>query len=130
MILARNLFFLFSITIFAAASLMLDIFNYNPYKSSLGVFINFYISFALTVAGIFTLLIFYSKCKFKKEKNHIQFFWPSVRQASLVAIAISILLILEGIKILDWWVGGPLAISTVLLELFFQTAPISKKRLN
>lgn len=128
--LIRNLFFLFSITLFALASFVLDLFNYNPYKSGLSVFLNFYISFFVLVAGILSFVLFFVKSRFKKEKNFNLFFWPSIRQASLLSLGFTVLLVLQGLKILDWWVGGPLLIAAILLELFFQTVSPAKKKIK
>ncbi len=119
--LIRNLFFLFSVTLFAAASTVLDIFNYNPYQASQSAFINFYISFCFAVAGIASIVIYYLKIKYFKDKAINSYFWPSVRQGFLFAAALTLLLLLKGLRLLDWWVGIPLLIAVVLLELFFQT---------
>lgn len=120
--LIRNLFFTISITLFATASIILDIFNYNPYQSSYIAFINLYISILFAVAGVMSLIIYYTKISANRDKNIYGFWWPSVRQAFLVAACIDTILILKGLKILDWWVAGPLVISIILLELYFQTS--------
>jgi hypothetical protein len=119
--LIRNLFFLFSVTLFAAASTVLNIFNYNPYLSGADVFINFYISLCIAVAGILSIVIYYLKIKYFKDKAINSYFWPSVRQGLLFSTAITLLLLLKGLRLLDWWVGIPLLIAVVLMELFFQT---------
>lgn len=127
--LIRNLFFLFTITAFAIASLVLDLFNYDPYSSNLSVFINFYVSFFLSVAGIFSFIIYFLKYRVSKDKTINAFFLPSVRQALLISLAITILLLLRMLQILDWWVGGPLVVAIILLELFFQTnSPLKKHK--
>ena len=115
------LFFLFSVTIFAIASTILDIFNYNPYQSGLAVFANFYVSFFLSVTGVLAIAIFFLKIKIKKGEWSQVHLLPAIRQASLVALSLTVLLILKGLKLLDWWVAGPLVIAIFLLELFFQT---------
>lgn len=128
MTLIRNLFFLFAITLFAVASLVLDLFNYNPYEASSGVFANFFVSFFISLAGICAFVIYYTKIRFSKDKSINAFFLPSLRQGALVSLAFTVILILKTLKILDWWIGGPMIIAIVLLELFFQTvSPIKKK---
>jgi asparagine N-glycosylation enzyme membrane subunit Stt3 len=126
--LIRNLFFLLSVTLFAVASTVLDIFNYNPYKSNLSVFINFYTSFFIGLTGILSLIIYYTKLKIKKDKSIYAYFWPSVRQSALVSFSVTLLLMLKGLKLLDWWVGLPLVVSIILLELFFQTTSSNIKQ--
>jgi len=132
MTLIRNLFFLFTITIFALASLILDMFNYNPYQSGSGVFMNFFVSFFVSLSGIIAFAIYYTKIKMSKDKSINAFFLPSIRQAALISLALTILLVLKVLRILDWWVAGPLVIAIILLELFFQTnSPIKKaKKVN
>ncbi len=131
MTLIRNLFFLFTITIFALASLVLDIFNYNPYESGRGVFINFFTSLCLSLTGIIAFIIYFMKLKLGKEKNINSYFFPSIRQGFLVSLGITLLLILRSLQILDWWVAGPMVIAVILLELFFQTSsPIKKHKKN
>lgn len=126
--LARNLFFLFTITIFALASLVLDTFNYNPYQSNNGVFINFFISFFVAAAGVFAFIIYALKMKFSKDKKINAPLIPSMRQGLLISIGITLLLILRTLQILDWWVAGPMVIAVILLELFFQTSSPTKNK--
>lgn len=128
--LKKNLFFLFSLTIFAIASTIISIFNYNPYVSSTSVFINFYSSFCLALAGIVAIFIYFIKIYFHKDKNIYGYFWPSIRQAIFFSLGITIILLFRGLRILDWWVGGPLLIAVVLLELFFQTITPNIKTLR
>lgn len=129
--LARNLFFLFTITVFAFASVILDIFNYNPYQSNNSVFINLFVSLFFAIGGIFSFIIYFTKLKLSKDKNINAYFFSSVRQGILIAIAVIVLLVLRTLQILDWWVAGPTIIAIVLLELFFKTnAPLKKHKQN
>ena len=120
MVIKRNLFFLFSITLFAVASTVLDLFNYNPFTANIGIFINFYVSLTLAITGIIGLIIFYIKISRHKNLSNA-YFWPSVRLAFFISLGLNTLLFLKGMKLLDIWVGIPLMIAIVLLELFFQT---------
>lgn len=121
MILLRNLFFLAAITIFAVASTILTIYNYSPYLSDKTVYINFYASFLFAVAGIVSLLIFGVRERFSKRESKNQFFWPSVREGVLFSTAGTTLLLLQGLRILDWLIGISIMVVAILLELFFQT---------
>jgi hypothetical protein len=128
--LKRNLFFLFTITLFATASLVLDIFNYNPYQASSAVFVNFYVSLFLSLGGVGAFFIYYLKIKSSKDKLIYAYFWPSVRQGASFAAILSLLLFLHSMKILDWWVGTSAVVVAVLLELFFQTKRPSEKKME
>lgn len=119
--LKRNLFFIFTVTLFAFASLVLDLFNNNPYQSGPSVFINFYISLFLTFTGICSLAIYYLKIKTRRDKIIYLIFWSSVRQGAIVSLGITSLFVLAGFKVLDWWIGISVLIVYSLLELFFQT---------
>lgn len=119
--LKRNLFYLFFITIFSILSIILCISNYNPYKINLIQFVYFYSSFFVTVAGILSIIIFYIKIILQKKETIYIHFWPAVRQGLIISLGLSVLLILKGLKLLDWWVGIPIIVIILLLELFFQT---------
>jgi len=126
--LKNNLFFLFSITVFAIASTILSVFNNNPYQSTPEVFIVFYLSLFLALTGVLSIIIYYAKLKFHKNKNIYGFFWPSLRQSALFSLGVTILAVLKSLKILDWWVGGPLLIAVLLLEFFFQTVSPTRNK--
>jgi len=129
--LVRNLFFLFAVTIFATASVVLDIFNYNPFESGASVFTNFFVSLFFAVAGITSFVVYFSKLRLSKDKNINAYFLSSIRQGLLLSTGIIILIILRTLQILDWWVAGPLIIAVILLEMFFQTnSPLKKKLTN
>lgn len=121
MIIVRNLFFLFSVTIFGIASVILAVFNYNPFTANIPAFINFYLSFFVALTGILAIALFYLKTNRKKSTSSNIFFWPSIRQASFFSAAITVLLALKGLKILDFLIGISVIIVVFLLELFFRT---------
>lgn len=120
-----RLFLILTLLLFSAVSLVIDFFNYNPYESGTGVFINFFVSLFIFGISFFTLIIFYLRIWAKKPSTKAGY-WPIVRQATLISVALTVLTILKVLKILDWWVAGPLVIAVFLLELFFQT--ISRQR--
>ncbi|MEI7792095.1 MAG: hypothetical protein WCI57_01250 [Candidatus Berkelbacteria bacterium] len=121
MALLRNLFFLFSLTVLAVASTVISIFNYDPYQAGRTIFVNFYVSFFMALAGIVAIALYFIKSRVSKEKTIYNHFWPSVRQASLFSLAATAALFLASMHILDWLTGISLLIVTALLELFFQT---------
>lgn len=121
MSLVRNLFFLFTVTIFGIASTILNIFNYNPYSANTSELINFYISLFVGIGGVTAIVIIYLKSKMIKKANLSIAFWPSIRQGSLVSLGITSTLLLRGLRILDWLIGVSILVVVALLELFFQT---------
>lgn len=125
--LKAKLFFTAAIVFFALASLFLTLFNYNPYQANYTVFFLFYMSLFITLAGICTFVILFFKSRFSANQILSDLFWPSVRQGLLFSLIICLLLVFAGLKILDLWVGVPLAIAIILLELFFRGNKYKKR---
>lgn len=117
--LKAKLFFLVSVSVFAFAALILALFNYNPYKADISVFVLFYLSFWMTVCGILTAILLFARSRFA-EKLLSATFWPTLRLSAIISLALTVLLCLDGLKILDLWVGVPLTIAILMLELFFR----------
>jgi len=118
---AKQLFFILSLTIFAIATFVLTLFNYNPYEAESSIFSLFYLSLLFSLTGVLSLALIYVKFKIKKNVSFGNIFWPSVRQAFFLSGALSLLLFLLGLNVLDKFVGISLLIVIILLELFFQT---------
>ena len=126
MTLLRNLFFLFAITVFAITSTVLSIYNYNPFESNAKVLVNFYASFAISLAGLLGLAVYYIRSRAKQVETVNLYFWPSVRQGILLSTGLTIILILQGFRILDWLVGISVMAVVILCELFFETKKFNK----
>lgn len=122
--LSRNLFFLFAITVFAFASVVLTLFNYNPNTSNQTVFLNFYGSLLIMLTGVFSLTLYLLKNKNAKNETVYHIFWPSVRQGLFIGICLTTLLYLQGTKVLDPLITVSIIIITILLELFFESKKI------
>lgn len=128
--LSRNLFTLFSFMTFAGASVILSFFNYNPYQANNGILINFYVSLFVFLASFGGIALYYAKILIGKNEKIYTIFWPSVRQATFVAVAISTLLYLQSLRILDWLIGISVCLVTILLELFFESKKHIKPKKN
>lgn len=124
--LKANLFFLYSITTVAIASLILCVFNYNPFDANITIFIYFYSALLISLFGIFTVIAFYTKIHFGKSELIYSLFWPSARQAIFFSLAITVLAVLRGFRLLDLWTGVPIIIVIMLMELFFQNKKVKK----
>jgi hypothetical protein len=122
-----KIFFLAAISLFALASLLLTIVNYNPYNSDSSVFITFYVSLLISLTGIFSFLIIFIKSRLTEENIFLRSFWGSLRQSSLLAIIITLLLALKGLKVLDLWVSVPLSIAIVMVEMYIRGISRNKK---
>lgn len=124
MTILRNLFFLFAITIFTITSTILAVYNYNPFSSNISVFMDFYISFFFALAGIIAIAIYYIKSRKTKSEDAAKHFWSTVRESCFISLAVTVILALQGLKMLDLLVGSSVIIVTVLLELFFRTKKV------
>lgn len=126
----RNLFFLFVITIFSLISVVLCVSNYNPFSIGLYQFVYFYSSVMFTLWGFASIILFGLKIKLSRKETIYIHFWPAVRQGMFFAIGITLILVLRGLQLLDIWVGVPVIIIIILIELFFQTKNVSKKAVS
>lgn len=117
--LKAKLFFVIAVSVFALAALILTLFNYNPYTSDYSVFVLFYVSLWASLTGVITVISLFIRSRFS-GKLMSMVFWPTLRISAIFALAITALLLLKGMKILDLWVGVPLAVAIVMLELFFR----------
>ncbi len=119
--LKKSLFFLFAIIMVTMATLVVVLNNYNPYQSGYLIYFLFYFSLFLILSGVISIIIFYSKIYIFKNSLLYTLFKPSLRQGVIISLGLVALLLLQGLKVLDFWVGIPLVIVIVLIELFFQT---------
>lgn len=85
------------------------------------IFTQFYISLLISLTGIIALIILFLRYRFSKNNLFLKNFWPAIRQGFFVAAALTLLLFLLGLKVLDSFVGISFLIVIILLELFFQT---------
>ena len=125
-----KIFFLTSVSLFALASLLLTIVNYNPFTSESSVFITFYISLLISLTGIFSFLLLFVKSRFTEENVFLRNFGESIRQSFLLAVIATLLLALKGLKVLDLWVSVPLTIAIVIVEMYIRGISRSKPHGN
>lgn len=114
------LFFNISVFLFAIALVLVTIANNDPLAAGFNVFTTFYAAFFVVLWSALTLLIFFLKSRISNELQ-ISSYYPTLRQALFLAIALTILLLLQGLNIFDWWVGVSIIIAFCLLELFFES---------
>jgi hypothetical protein len=115
------LFFNISVSLFSLASLLVTIANNDPFSSSFQTFLIFYLSFFVFIWSITTLLIFLIKSRIYNNQLLLGSYFPTVRQSFFVSVTLTIILLLYGLEIFDWWIGVSVIVSFLLLELFFET---------
>jgi len=119
--LKKSLFFIYSILVVAFATFVIVLNNYNPYQSAQLIFVLFYFSLFLFLTSLISLIIFYTKIYVFKNSMIYALFLPSLRQSAIISAGIVTMVLLQGLRLLDFWVGIPLLIVIILIELFFQT---------
>ena len=118
---------MFTITVFAIISVILCLFNYNPFQIGIVQFIYFFLSVLFGLWGIITIILFGLKIRLSHKETIYIHFWPAARQGLILALGLTFILILQGLKLLDIWVGIPIMVIIILLEMFFQTKKHSAK---
>lgn len=83
--------------------------------------IAFYASFTLVVACFFSLLSFVARKKLSNNELYFANIKVSFRQSFLLAIFLDLTLFIASINLLTWWDITLLALSLVLLELYFES---------
>jgi ABC-type Mn2+/Zn2+ transport system permease subunit len=114
-------------TLFCWAAFVAILFNVNPYSASTLEFIFFFSSFALAVIGTCSVVGFLLRRVFLKDDEiifrHVK---HTFRQAILVAIVLTLLLILQAMRLLTWW-NLPLPI---LFAIFLETIVFTKRKFS
>lgn len=118
------LFFIFTITLIALGTWFLILFNIDPYQTDLMSIAAFYASLLIWLSGLICLLLFYLRIKLSNKEIVFAHLPLSARQAILFSLIIVVIMILSSLNVLTWWTSALLAISILLLELFFQTKKV------
>lgn len=79
----------------------------------------FYLTLAILLVSIFTLIGFFSRKFFSPKSISFSLVGVSFRQAILLSVVVISTLLFQGLKILSWWSVLLLVGSVVLLELYF-----------
>lgn len=109
------------------AAFIAVIFNVNPYSASTMEFVFFFSSFALAVVGTCSVVGFLLRRLFLKDDEiifrHVK---HTFRQSILIAAVLTLLLILQGLRLLTWW-NFPLPI---VLGVFLETIVFTKRKFS
>ena len=100
-------------TVICWIALVFVIFNLDPYQSGFLGFMFFYSSLFLSVLGTVSVLGFLIRRKILKDDEivfrHVK---KTFRQAILVAIFVTVVLLMQQLRLLTWW-------NFILLSLLF-----------
>ena len=92
----------------------------NPQQGTLVIAL-FYISTVVVISCFFSLINFYIRKKLRNNEIYFANIKVSFRQSFILAIFVGITLFLASIRLLTWWDMILLALSLILLELYFES---------
>jgi len=82
------------LTLISLGFLVYILTNIDPYNASILIFVLFFLSFCVALAGLFTLTEFYLRKLFVKNKIAIRLFKTSFKHGILIAIILTAILLL------------------------------------
>lgn len=121
--LKNALFSLFTFTLLAFGGWMTILFNVDPGKADRFIFIALYACLFMFLLGVLTFIGFGIRILLSNREVIYAHFPVSVRQATLVALAIVGLLFLQSLRVLSWIDGLAFVLAVLLLEMFFRAKP-------
>lgn len=127
MVLRLYLFSLYATLILSAGLAAFLIFNINPFQSPFWILILFYLTVLLFFASLFSLIFFYLKVWATNREVIFSHLLPTLRQSLLMSLAITGLLFLQQLRVLNWWVGVLFVLAVAMIELFFRSKKTNLK---
>lgn len=115
------LFSLYSSTLVALAVWLSIVFFSDPNVADMVTMIAFFVSFFLWLSGLVTFLIFQTKIMITHHEVIYAHLPSSIRQASFISAALTLLSILQTIQVLSWWSAILVIAIFILFELFFRS---------
>jgi len=106
-------------TLVALVALGLVVYYVNPFRDGVLGQTLFYISLFFSITGAATLFLFWLRRKFANNETVYLNVGVSFRQGMLVALAVSLMFLLQSLRLLVWWDGGLIVAGVLLVELWF-----------
>lgn len=104
-------------TIIAWVGFFTIIFNFDPQEANWIIFVLFYLSLFLAVSGTLSIIGFFARILLLRKRSILRYLVAeSFRQATIVAAALVVTLILQSVRILTWWNMALLILATAALE--------------
>lgn len=119
MIYSYYIIIIFIATMLSWTSFLLIINRLSPFVSGYLALTLFYLSLFIALMGSFTLLNYYTRLVFKKEKIKLYDLNIAIRQSALMSIFICISLAFQRLRILNLWDALLLFIIIALTEYYF-----------
>jgi len=93
----------------------------DPGQINIDIFIVFYLSLFLAIAGLVSLIGFAVRVKVGRGETIYNHMGVSARQAILLSLVLVGLLLLQAVRVLNWWDGILLVTAILMLELYFKS---------
>ncbi|MDQ5938896.1 MAG: hypothetical protein QG603_538 [Patescibacteria group bacterium] len=104
-------------TIIAWVGFFTIIFNFDPQEANWIIFILFYLSLFLAVSGTLSIIGFFARILLLRKRSILRYLVAeSFRQATIVAAALVVTMILQSVRILTWWNMALLILAAAALE--------------
>jgi len=114
-------FTLVSGTLLFLAAWLWVLVQFDPQNGGAWALILFFASLLGFLIGLFSLLFFYVRFKLKGADAAVHFMPRNLRQATILAIAIVVVLILQALQVLFWWNFLVVVLLALLIESYFLT---------
>ncbi len=121
MTLRSYLFLIFMATVLCWGAFLLALFNTNPEDAGVMALVSFFGSLFFALMGTLTLIGFYLRVYFSKNEVIYANMGIAFRQAVLFSICVIGLLILQALRLLNWWDGILFCLAILSLELYFRS---------
>lgn len=121
--LKKALFSLFAATLLAFGGALSILFNVDPAQADRFVMVAFYASLFVLILGILTFVGFGIRILLSRREVVYASFPPSLRQATLIAFALTGLLFLQSLRVLSVIDALAFVLAVSLIELFFRAKP-------
>lgn len=104
-------------TIIAWVGFFTIIFNFDPQEANWIIFTLFYLSLFLAVSGTLSIIGFFARILLLRKRSILRYLVSeSFRQATIVAAALVVTMILQSVRILTWWNMALLILAAAALE--------------
>ncbi len=104
-------------TIIAWVGFFTIIFNFDPQEANWIIFTLFYLALFLAVTGTLSIIGFFARVSLLRKRSILRYLVAeSFRQATIVAAALVVTMVLQSVRILTWWNMALLILAAAALE--------------
>lgn len=115
-------------TLFSWVAWLMVLFTLDPFSGGWLVLGLFYVSLFLALIGTLSLINFFLRYWWEKEKIVFRQFSIAVRQSLLITSGVIVALMLQSIRLLNIWSLGALALLLIVTEMFFLAGQVGRMR--